>query len=175
MLENTRVLVTGRFWTGADGARTIGPVLIDLIENARQEILIVAYRLTIAHDELRKSLEAALARGCHVKIILDANADPNVSEANFFNYLLKQYPNLCIWDFRESNNNQNMALHAKMIVADRKSAVVGSANFSRNGLIENHELALWVHGKTARSLCVASEVFIKEATKAGMLKKRLDA
>ena len=66
-----------------------------------------------------------------------------------------------------------MALHAKLIAADRHTAVVGSANFSHNGLIENHEIALLVKGKAARSLCAAVDSLVKEASKAEKLIKRV--
>lgn len=172
MLDSARVLVTGRFWVGADGARSIGPALTELMDKAKQEILIVAYRLTIAHDELRKSLESALARGCLVKVILNNSESPIEVERAYFNGLLQKYSTLTVWDFCESTGNRNVAMHAKLIAADRHTAVVGSANFSHNGLVENHEIAILVKGKPVRSLCAAVDSLIKEASKADTLIKR---
>jgi cardiolipin synthase len=131
-------------WAGAKGARTTGPVLFDMMSGTRQELLMVAYRFSIAVPELRKAFEQVLARGCRVKLIVD-NTEPNQSEGRYFDGLNQMYPNLEIWDFLESDSQGNPAqLHAKVIVSDRKVAVIGSANFSRNGLIENHELGVQI-------------------------------
>lgn len=172
MLDNTRVLVTGRLWMGTDGTRAIGPALIEMIKKAKQEVMIVAYRLTVAHEELGHSLESALARGCIVTIVLDRSGAPVAAEDSFLNRLLKNYHNWVVWDFHETSGSQNVALHAKLVIVDRRTALIGSANFSRNGLVENHELALSVAGKTARSLCTAVESLIQQATKAGVVTKR---
>jgi cardiolipin synthase len=53
------------------------------------------------------------------------------------------------------SDEQEYDLHAKVIVADRKMALVGSSNLSRRGLLNNHELALFVEGKTVEQIASA--------------------
>ncbi|HXG23887.1 MAG TPA: phospholipase D-like domain-containing protein [Chthonomonadales bacterium] len=40
-------------------------------------------------------------------------------------------------------------LHAKVIVIDRRQAIVGSANLTAGGLGKNHEIAVLVEGEVA--------------------------
>lgn len=176
MADEPRVLVTGRFWMGAGGARALSPVLVEMIDQAQHEIVIVAYRLTIAHRGLKKALVSSLARGCEVRIILDRSEVTNEKENTFFAGLMKDYSNLHIWDFHEKKGARLLKLHAKLVVVDRTIAVVGSANFSESGLMDNHEIALMVTGKTAQTLSLAADKLIKEAKGMGALSKRvLDA
>lgn len=43
-------------------------------------------------------------------------------------------------------------LHAKVIVVDRQKAVVGSAYFTRNGMVLNREIAVLINGCAAWNL-----------------------
>lgn len=49
-------------------------------------------------------------------------------------------------------NTEDGPLHAKVLVADRKSAVVGSANLSWGGMVTNNEVALLVQDNSAWTL-----------------------
>lgn len=171
--EVPQVLVTGRLWLGADGARSIGACLIELLNEAQQEIIIVAYRLTVAVPEFISSLESALARGCYVRIIRDRASELVQAEERYIERLLNNYSTVSVWDFKELGPpNSNYALHAKMVVVDRSKAILGSANFSRNGMLENHEIAVLLSGQEVRSLGLASDRLIENGTKEGILIQR---
>ena len=43
-------------------------------------------------------------------------------------------------------------LHAKVIVVDRRKAIIGSSNLSRRGFLTNYELALLLEGSTATTV-----------------------
>jgi len=58
-------------------------------------------------------------------------------------HLGRSYPHLRLYQFAAGNEGD---LHAKVIVIDRRLALVGSSNLSRRGLLTNHELALVVEG-----------------------------
>ncbi len=168
--HDPEVLVTGRLWLGADGAPSIGSCLIELLEEAQNEIIIIAYRLTIAVPEFNTALEKALGRGCLVRIVMNRTGPAIASEDAHFNRLLKQFKTLSIWHFKEHGaDGDNLALHAKVLLVDRKVGVVGSANFSRNGMIENHEIGLKISGAVARSVAVASDKLIENGLKEGLL------
>lgn len=171
--ENPQVLVTGRLWLGADGARSIGGSLIELLSEARQEIIIVAYRLTVAVPEFVSSIESALARGCYVRIIRD-RADEFVEvEENYIDKLLRHYATVSVWDFRElTPPNLNCSLHAKMVIVDRSAAIVGSANFSKNGMVQNHEIGIRLSGKEVRALGIVCDRLIENGMKEGVLIQR---
>lgn len=167
--HSPQVLVTGRLWLGANGARSIGNSLVDLIDSAKQEIIIVAYRLTIAVPELTQSIESALSRGCLIRIIRDASGDPMALEDEYLNRLLDDFQTFSLWDFRDISGPYNCALHAKMVVVDRARAIVGSANFSRNGMIENHEIAVRLEGQPVSSLAAACDKLIVNGQREGVL------
>jgi phosphatidylserine/phosphatidylglycerophosphate/cardiolipin synthase-like enzyme len=172
-LEPPQVLVTGRHWLGAAGARSIGAVLIDAIASAKQEIIIVAYRLTVSVEEFTSVLESALARGCLVRIVRDDSGAANPAEQAYLHRLLDQFSNLSIWDFKDTSaNHSGVALHAKMVIIDRHQAIVGSANFSRNGMVENHELAIKLTGPEARSLALVCDRLVESGQRDGVLVQR---
>lgn len=168
-----QVLVTGRLWLGADGSCSIGSAIGDILKEAQQEVIIVAYRLTTGVPEFITLLESALARGCLVRIIRDHAVDVVASEDRYMDKLLQNYRTISVWDFREPNSpNSNYALHAKMVIVDRSKAIVGSANFSRNGMVENHEIAICLTGSEVRSLGVTCDRLIENGVKEGVLIQR---
>ncbi len=168
--EMPQILVTGRYWLGVAGARLIGAEVIDMINSAKREIIIVAYRLTISVNEINQALEKALERGCNVRIIRNGADQIVRSEENYLENLLTKYTTLSVWDFKETDAQMfGIALHAKMIIVDRKVAVVGSANFSRNGMIENHEIAVRLSGPEVKSLGMACEELLKNGRSDGVV------
>lgn len=167
-----KVLVTGRLWLGADGARSIGSALVDLINEARQEIIIVAYRLTVAVPDLMQSLESALSRGCLARIVRDVSGEPVPAEENYLKKLVTEFDTLSLWDFRDTSKSTSPALHAKMVIVDRTHAILGSANFSRNGMLENHEIAVKLEGSEASSLATACDKLIENGRIEGVLIQR---
>lgn len=168
------ILVTGRLWLGADGARSIGASLVEMVDSSKQEVIIVAYRLTSAAKDFVASVEGALARGCLVKIIRNSSKEPQPFEDQLVERLVRQYTTASVWDFREPNASpeDNIELHAKLVVVDRSVAVVGSANFSKNGMHRNHEIGIRVHGAEARSLAIACEQLIENGQKEGVVFQR---
>lgn len=173
MFDSTTVALTGKLWVGAGGSRAIGRVLDEMLMESRQNIYIVAYRLTVSLSSLIEKIEQALARGCNVGIVLDGIESNHPAERGRFEKLLKDYPNLSIWDFNGNSEDASRAmLHAKVIVCDRKKAIVGSANFSKNGLDMNHEMAVVLRGRTAATISKAIDQLISEGIRMGILTKR---
>lgn len=168
-----RVLVTGRLWLGADGSRSIGASMIEIINAAKQEVIIVAYRLTVAVPEFVSSLESVLSRGCYLRVVRDCSSEKVEAEERFINRLLKQYTTVSVWDFKEPESSSlNCALHAKMVIVDRSVAIVGSANFSKNGMLENHEIAVKLTGSEVKSLGITCDRLLENGSKEGVLIKR---
>lgn len=72
-----------------------------------------------------------------------------MDERNELNSLASSFTHVKIIDFSRINNQQ---LHAKILVVDRKKAVIGSANFSWGGMYANYEVGLFVEGEIAWEL-----------------------
>lgn len=168
--RSAEVIVTGDLWGGYQGRRSIGAVLLELIEATKHELIVVAYRLSSAAPELFESMERALARGCAVTIVLDYSELPHESVCHKFENLRRSYPGFHVFKFIDSGERTRQ-LHAKMLISDRKRAVVGSANFSRNGLIDNHEIALLVFDRAAEELAAAADRLIDQGEKSRVLEQ----
>ncbi|MEJ5347018.1 MAG: phospholipase D family protein, partial [Chloroflexus sp.] len=67
--------------------------------------------------------------------------------------LQKKYRHFQLYPFNPGNERGD--LHAKVLVVDRKRALVGSSNLSYNGLILNHEMAVLIDGQEAATIGVA--------------------
>jgi phosphatidylserine/phosphatidylglycerophosphate/cardiolipin synthase-like enzyme len=54
--------------------------------------------------------------------------------------------------------NDNRILHAKLICADSKHTVVGSANLSRTSLWDNEEVSFFISGDTPLQMRINQEI-----------------
>jgi cardiolipin synthase len=121
-------------------------MLEELIASAREEIHIAAYLIAGSFVRLLNLLEAALERGVKVHLLLNRHDDHPPELRERLSSLKKRFAHVRITDFQDSEGSQ---LHAKALVIDRKKAVIGSANFSRGGMVVNHELAVLFEGDQA--------------------------
>jgi len=144
-MENVRVVVTGPAWMGA-GVESVESAVENMLRTAQNEIMVVAYAIGMGASPLLDRLAEVCERGvsvCFVVNRLDAQT-PDARErlgkcAGLLDFRL--------YDFRPLRPDED--LHAKIMVADRERALVGSSNLSWRGLVTNHELALLVQGKAA--------------------------
>jgi len=145
MKNQTSVVVSGLAWMGS-GVGSIETSMEKLFREAKKEILITSYAISGAADNVLDWLEASLSKGILVRFAvnkLGQQPQEVVARLSNLNYV---FPHFYLYDFQ---GNDVEDLHAKVIVADRQSAIVGSSNLSRRGLLTNHELALVVSGQTA--------------------------
>ncbi len=152
-MSETRVsvVVTGTAWMGR-GIGSIESALERLCREAKQEIAVTVYTISGGADLLLDWLEAALARGVQVRLVINRlnNQPPEVIVR--LRQLAGVYPHLHLYDF---TTEEHADLHAKAVVVDRSLALIGSANLSRRGLLANHELALLVEGPPAAEVARA--------------------
>jgi phosphatidylserine/phosphatidylglycerophosphate/cardiolipin synthase-like enzyme len=107
----------------------IRPLVVQAIEDAQTSIDLELYVLTdlgIVH-----ALERAQARGVHVRLLLDPRERP--SDAPAAELRARAVP---VRLYRGGGE----LLHAKTMVVDARTVVVGSANWSGGGFARNHEL-----------------------------------
>lgn len=139
-------------WTGPESGRAHGrltlAVVADLIDEARHEILLASYA-TIPGQNVRRALDAAADREVNITVLLERNEDnPN------FNGHGDPFPGLAArrlaWpaDARPAG----ASMHAKVLVVDRRTALVGSANLTGHALERNLECGLLVRGGRAPAL-----------------------
>ena len=149
-----QILVTGRKFTGS-GFRAIEPVIEELVTSSSQEIHLLAYLFTPSAINILERLSNMAERG--VKIVMVVNQVTSQPERiqQWLQSAGARFPHVKIVDFGGAEGDY---LHAKVIVSDRKKAIVGSANFSWGGMVANYEVAVLVEGEPAWKLAGAIDM-----------------
>ena len=146
--EAVEVAVTGSGWMGR-GTGSIWTLIKDAFSKCQNEILIATYSVTEGSDFFNL-LEDALARKTRITIIINRfeTQKPDVQEK--FKKLVSEHSNFILKNFDPQDKRED--LHAKLIVIDHSTALVGSANLTFKGMVMNHELMVKLTGKTANSV-----------------------
>ncbi len=136
------------------GIGSIESTIENIFREANSEILITTYAISNAADMMLDWFEAALSRGVSIRMVINRIHEQPTDVISRLEDLYRVYPHFYLYSFEYKGEYD---LHAKVIVADRNQALVGSSNLSRRGLLANHELALWVKGKTAEDVASSIE------------------
>lgn len=133
-------------WTGPESgvssSRLTAAAVIDLINSARSEILLVSYA-TQTKPSIKAALSAATARDVGVTLLAERHEDnPSYTAAGTpfpgLNALRLYWP--------ASSRSPGAALHAKIIVVDDQVALVGSANLTGRAMESNLECGILIRG-----------------------------
>jgi phosphatidylserine/phosphatidylglycerophosphate/cardiolipin synthase-like enzyme len=116
----------------------VAPRVIELIEEARQSIVFLAFALT--SDEVARALEAQAAAGVEVRGVMDGG------QAGHLGSKYRQLRQSGV-DVRLDGNPDRM--HHKVIVIDGRLVVTGSYNFSTSAETENDENLIVLHDPAA--------------------------
>lgn len=126
-------------WTGPESdvhtSRLTGSVVIQLIDEAQVEILLVSYA-TVPPPALTAALQRAVARDVQVTVLLERPQDnPHFTgSSNAFDALdVRRY------SWPAGQRPSGASLHAKLLVVDRRTALVGSANLTGHAMERNLE------------------------------------
>jgi len=141
------------------GIGSIESALGKLFREAKQEILLTAYSITSGADILFDWLDIALSRGVEIKMIVNHLEGQPPVVIQKLQGLVKKYQHFYLYDF---HRDEWVDLHAKLVVADRQIAIVGSSNLSRRGLLTNYELALSITGQVATDIACAVDSIISK-------------
>lgn len=152
-------------WTGPvslpGATRTTGSVLIELIDHAQQEIVIVGYALAETARDIFKHLADAQQRGVQIVMIID-----RMEEEKPLRVLRTCWPRNQDWPIlytrQASISDSKSALHAKAVIVDGHSLLATSANLSYHGLAGNIELGVLVEGRIAQEAVTLLKLLITE-------------
>jgi len=150
-MSKSSVVVTGLAWMGS-GVGSIESALERLFTSAKQDLSLTVYALGTDPERITTWLESALVRGVAVRMILNRSEEQPAAAISGLKRLAASYPHFSLFRFSGPENSE---LHAKVIVADRRLALVGSSNLSWHGMVANHELALLVEGENAAAVASA--------------------
>ena len=156
-----RVPSTQVVWTGpkVDGSflRATREVVREILRDVRNDLLIVGYWIAARDDgegiveEVIASLAEAMRRGVTLTIVLDERIRPDGRDNR--RILLSAWPSgfpvpqILTW--RLPPNDQHLKLHAKVLVADRRDALVTSANLTSYAMDRNMEMGVRMTGPPA--------------------------
>jgi len=147
--ERLTLAVTGTAWMGG-GVGSVQSAIEELLSRADNEIQIAVYDMTAGAEEFLKRLATCLARGIRVTMIVNRYYQKPSFIIERLDEMARKFPYLELLDFRPKNDSED--LHAKILVIDRREALVGSANLTWKGLVGNHELAVVISGSTASKI-----------------------
>jgi cardiolipin synthase len=146
--DNVSVVVTGLGWMRR-GVRSIGSVIEDMIIGASDEIQIVIYLVTSGAGDFLQLLKTSLQRGLKLSFIFNSFYSQPVDIQEKFLELAREFTNFVLLDFTGSEHE---ALHAKIVVVDRKVAFIGSSNLTWGGLTLNYEIGVKIEGPAAKKI-----------------------
>lgn len=148
-------------WTGpatdAVPLRRVDQVIYDMVETAKEEVLLVTYAAYKAQRAL-KALRDATDRRVRVKLVIEL-AQESGGKITFdgLQAFRAAVPSAQVYYWpldrrKRSASGSYGAMHAKCLVTDRKRAMVSSANLTDHALETNIELGLLVEREIARRL-----------------------
>jgi cardiolipin synthase len=131
------------------GNRATAPVIEEIIRDAKSEIQMVAYLIGPSAVNMLKLLKASAERGITLTIIINDLEKQNKKIVTFLKKLQEKSPHCRVIDFKNLNTEQ---IHAKILIVDRKVALLGSANYSWGGMYDNYEIGVLLKGKPVWNL-----------------------
>lgn len=144
-----RVVVTGLSWMGG-GIGSVATALEELIRGARDEILLTAYSLGSGGGGLVDILREKVEAGVGTRVVVNRiGSQPSAMREGWIR-LAERYRHFDLRTFDAPTDAED--LHAKLLVVDRRRALVGSANISYRGLVSNHELGVIVGQSEAEQI-----------------------
>jgi phosphatidylserine/phosphatidylglycerophosphate/cardiolipin synthase-like enzyme len=114
------------------------PMVLSAIAAARRSLDVAMYTLTDA--DVVFAMEAALARGVSVRVLLDPSERPSDASAASL-----RAHGVAVRLYRSSGEK----LHAKAAIIDASTVVLGSANWTVSGFQHNHELDVAIPASAA--------------------------
>ena len=145
--QRTDVVISG---PGSDSAalRLTSAVITELIRDCRKSLLIVSFAAFGVADVVRE-LRLAANRGVTIDLVLESTTASGgtlhgtVEASAVFN-AIRPAAKFWVWpaENRPVIHGSRAALHAKLIVADERIALVGSANLTDKALASNLELGV---------------------------------
>lgn len=159
MDDDVRIVVTGSGWMG-HGIGSVSSTLERMLADARNEVLVTAYAIGTGAQALLDGLDRCAERGIKVIVLVNRFTGQPMDVRRRLARLIRACPWCQLYDFSSPSMEED--LHAKLVVVDRVSALVGSANLSRHGLVTNHELGVYLTGAGAVDVARAIDLLLNE-------------
>jgi phosphatidylserine/phosphatidylglycerophosphate/cardiolipin synthase-like enzyme len=160
--NGVKVVATGSAWIG-QGVGSVESAIEDLLKEAQDEILVAAFQITEGAGQFLQMLRDCLSRGIRVTLLINRFDSQPRSVQETLRGFTEQFAHFTKVDFNPQSKFQD--LHAKIIVVDRSTALVGSPNLSWKGLVLNHELGVVLSGPIASTIAHLLDALMQESSR----------
>lgn len=162
-MTSAKIVVTGYHFTG-ERFRTVDAVIEEIIDAAQSTVHVLAYVISDAGVSLIDKLRKASSRGVKVILVLDDYPENPKWSSEIKQKIesLQQFDQIQVVNF--ASIEKQSKLHAKVVISDRERAVIGSANFSWGGMVQNHEVAVLIEGEEVWKLAKAIDRLVNAET-----------
>lgn len=148
--RRTELVITGPTSPSVP-VRLTSSVVTEVIRGARTSLLVVSFA-AYGVAEVISELTAAVGRGVHIDLVLESSADDGgalrgAGGASATFARLRNRATFWHWPAarRPQAGNSRAALHAKIIAADGRTALISSANLTDRALSSNLEVGVVLH------------------------------
>lgn len=138
------------------GVISIESKLLEMLDQTEHDLYIMMYTVSGKPDNFWMKLQELLNKKIKIHFAIESSVKHSNKAMEILNRL-KRYDNFNLYFY-----SGDFPLHAKLIVSDGKRAILGSANISGGGLVQNHEIAVYIEGEKAWTLKKLSDRFIKK-------------
>lgn len=163
------VAASGMLWSG-EMAVDIRTLFFKSLKSARSSITISAFSMGHKNSDVIEFFEIIQDKLiAKKKVLIIVNDDENLKEysRNKLKMLSEKFPDdFTLRLFNPKRKKDKMILHSKLTIIDRKYALVGSANISRNALEHNYEMMIKISGKSV-SIMDDMMIHLSQAIKTG--------
>ncbi|MFC7387295.1 DISARM system phospholipase D-like protein DrmC [Sphaerisporangium rhizosphaerae] len=115
----------------------------EIVRAARESLLVVSFAV-YGIDEIARELAAAAKRGVRVDLVMESGIEEGgtlrgTTGATAFRLLRGK---ATFWGWPPARRPAGASLHAKLLAADNKIALLGSANLTRRAMLTNIEIGV---------------------------------
>lgn len=127
-------------WTGPEtsgvSVRRNEQALCEVVDSAKKSLFIVSY-VTCHADKVYQAIRAAIDRGVKVSFLLESSIQNNLEDL---------FPEAEFYQWGGADDSGKCVMHAKCAVADKKMAMITSANLTGKAMERNMELGVLIKG-----------------------------
>ena len=144
--SENEILVTGSKFLGVSGVKGTSSIMEKIMSENVDELQILAYDITTNAVEFLNLLRNAIKGGVMTTMIYNIPSEEQMKQKsradaiNELKHLSSKHTNFIFVPFPVDGK----ILHAKVVIANRKRAYVGSSNFTWGGMSKNYEVGMMV-------------------------------
>jgi phosphatidylserine/phosphatidylglycerophosphate/cardiolipin synthase-like enzyme len=146
-----KIASSGLIWSG-EMTTDIRSLFFKSLKSAKSSITISAFSMGNKNSDVIEFFEIIQNKLLgRKKVMIIANDDENLKKFSRTKLLLlsENFPeDFTLRLFDPKRGGKHMILHSKLTIIDRKFALVGSANISRQALEHNYEMMIKISGKS---------------------------